>query len=101
MAFGRDMVLPMIFQADWESIRERRMNQIQANARRENQLKIPHECKVGDKVLVRRPGIQPKLNPPRDGPYAIEQVNANGTIVIRKGAISERINIRRVIPYFE
>jgi hypothetical protein len=28
-------------------------------------------------------------------------VFANGTILIWRGAVSERVNIRRVIPYFE
>jgi hypothetical protein len=42
-----------------------------------------------------------KLAPPREGPYQVERVFANGTLLIQRGAISERVNIQRVTPYFE
>ena len=38
---------------------------------------------------------------PREGPYEIVRVNANGTVRIRKGAVRDTVNIRLVTPYFE
>ena len=61
--------------------------------------RIPHKYHVGDRVSKTRPGTLPKLTPKRDGPYEVINVYDNGTIRIRRGAVSERINIRCVHPY--
>ena len=61
----------------------------------------PHTYSVGDKVAKRRPGILPKLRRKRDGPYEVTAVYNNGTVRIRRGAVQERINIRRLNPYHE
>jgi hypothetical protein len=71
------------------------------NNDRENRSRIPHKYKKNDKVLLTKPGTNPKLDTPRMGPYAVKRVYTNGTIRIRRGVISERVNIRRVTPYFE
>jgi transposase InsO family protein len=101
LVFGRDMLLPITFRANWARIRERRQEEMTRNNRRENQRRIRHEYKVGDKVLLDTPGILPKLRTPRSGPYVVQQVHTNGTVRIQRGAISERVNIRRLTPFFE
>ena len=40
------------------------------------------------------------MEAPRAGPYRVTQVFTNGTVRIRRGAITETVNIRNVIPYF-
>jgi hypothetical protein len=61
---------------------------------------IPYEYKVGDQVLIETSGIDRKLSTPRTGPYPVTNViNKNGTIRIQKGILSERVNIRRIIPF--
>jgi len=35
-----------------------------------------------------------------DSPYTIDQVHMNGTIRVQYGSKSERLNSRRVTPYF-
>jgi hypothetical protein len=101
LVFGRDVILPIRFKADWAAIQERRQQQILRDNVRENATRIPHEYKVGDKVSKTRPGIQPKLRRKRDGPYEVIAVDDTGTIRIRQGAIAERLNIRRVMPFNE
>ena len=71
------------------------------NNQRENAKRIPHDYKEGDLVSKEIPGIKPKLSAPREGPYRVEKVYSNGTIRIRRGHVSERINIRRVQPYHQ
>jgi transposase InsO family protein len=61
LVFGRDMILPIQFKANWAAINERRRQEIMRNNKRENDKRIPHAYKVGDKVAKTRPGIQPKL----------------------------------------
>jgi transposase InsO family protein len=101
LVFGRDMILPIQFKANWAAINERRRQEIMRNNKRENDKRIPHAYKVGDKVAKTRPGIQPKLRQKRDGPYEVIAVLNNGTLRIRRGAITERVNIRRLTPFTE
>jgi hypothetical protein len=95
------MILPLKFKVNWPEIKLRRQAEMKRNNDRENKSRIPHKYKVGDMVLLTKPGINPKLDTPRMGPYKVERVFTNGTIGIRRGVISERVNIRRVTPYFE
>jgi len=101
LVYGRDMFLPIKFEADWQRIRNRRQAEMTRNNNRENRLRIPHEYKVGDQVLVQRPGTLRKMTTPRQGPYKIVQVNTNGTIRIQRGVVTETINIRRVTPFID
>jgi hypothetical protein len=99
LVFNRDMFLPIQFVADWTNIRLKRQKEINKSNSRENKSRIPHEYKVGDRILLTTPGILPKLTSPRTGPYAVVNVHDNGTVTIRKGHVQQRINIRRILPY--
>ena len=99
LVFGRDMLLPIQFKADWARIRQRKQTQINTANLQENMQRIPHEYKVGDQVLLENYGIKAKLSPPRKGPYNITNVYTNGTVRIQRGAVSERVNLRRLTPY--
>ena len=101
LVFGRNTFLPVQFKADWAAIRARRQELINKSNKRENRRRIRHVYKVGDKVSKKKPGIQPKLRRKRDGPFTVTRVFANGTVSIRNGAVTERINIRRIQPFRE
>jgi hypothetical protein len=101
LVFGRDMILPLKFKADWARIRQQRQEAIIKNNIRENKSRIYHEYKPGDKVLLTKPGIIRKLSAPRTGPHEIIGVYPNGTVLLQRGVIQERVNIRRLTPYFE
>jgi len=53
------------------------------------------------KVLLRQDGINRKAAEKFTGPYEITQVHTNGTVRIQRGTVSERLNIRRIKPFFE
>ena len=55
---------------------------------------------VGGQILVCNDGILHKVEIGWTGPYHITTVQTNGTIRIQRGALSERLNISRVKPYF-
>ena len=101
LVFNRDMILPIQMQFDWERIRKQRQQTINKNNEKENTRRIPHQYKVGDKVLLARPGMLRKLSIPRTGPHIVQAVYTNGTLQIKRGSISERVNIRRVTPFIE
>ena len=101
LVFGRDMLLPIKFKTDWAIIAQRKQKSINQSNSRENSKQKPFDYKVGDKVLLEKPGIIPKMSTPRTGPYHIQQTFTNGTVIIQKGVVNQRINIRQLTPYFE
>jgi hypothetical protein len=102
LVFGIDMVLPITFMTDWGEIEQQRQKEMSRNNRRENASIITHDYKVGDKVLLKKPGKHLiKLEAPRTGPHTVTAIYTNGTLHIQKGNVNERVNIRRLFPYFE
>ena len=43
----------------------------------------------------------PKAEDKNESPYLVTQVFSNGTVRLQRGSINERLNIRRLTPYFE
>jgi hypothetical protein len=83
-------------------IEQQRQKEMARNKRRENASRIRHDYKVGDKVLLRKPGKHlRKLEDPKTGPYTVTAIYNNETVRIQKGKVNERVNIRRLFPYFE
>jgi hypothetical protein len=99
MQFGRDMVLPIKFMADWGAIEQQLQKEMGRNNRRENASRISHDNKVGDKILLKRPGTHLRtLEAPRTAPHTVTTIYTNGTVRIQKGKVNERVNIRRLFP---
>ena len=63
--------------------------------------RLDFDYTVGQKVLLKKDGILRKAEDKYDGPYVITNVYTNGTVRIQRGTINERLNIRRLTPYFE
>jgi hypothetical protein len=76
--------------------------QTDLNTQRENNSRVDYDYKVGGKVLVWKDGILRKTESWYDSePWTITSVHMNGTIRVECGSKSERLNIRRVTPFFE
>eukprot|EP00804_Cyclotella_cryptica_P025130 CCRYP_012980-RA/>CCRYP_012980-RA protein AED:0.39 eAED:0.39 QI:0/-1/0/1/-1/1/1/0/418 len=100
--FGRDMLFDVPYIADWNKIGEYRQWQTDRNTRWENASRIDWDYQPGDKVLLRKDGILRKTESRYESdPWTITSVHTNGTIRVQHGTKSERLNIRRVTPYFE
>ena len=99
--FGRDMMFDIPYLADWNKIGEYRQRQTDRNTARENKSRVDYDYKVGGRVLIRKDGVlrkgETKCHPE---PWTITEVHTNGTIRIQCNNKSERLNIRRVVPYF-
>ncbi len=100
LVFGRDMLLSIPFRADWARIKLRKQGLINKGVLRENASRIQHEYKVNDLVLLDKPGILRKSTQPRTGPHTVTKIYKNSTVQIKRGAISERVTLRRLTPYF-
>ena len=59
------------------------MNQRLESTRKQKE----HNYKIGDKVLLQNPGKLRKVTVPYSGPYEVQRVLTNGTIMIQKGAV--------------
>ena len=99
LVFGRDAILPIFQQADWQYIKEKKQRLINLNNQRENAKRIPHEYKVNDKILLLRKKRTKHGEREYDGPYSVLAVHANGSEKIQKPNYSDVVHMRQIIPY--
>ena len=98
LVFGRDMIFNIKHVADWEAIKQRKQKIINQNNARENKKRLKHNYNVNDMVLLERHDAR-EYESPYLGPFKITEVYTNGTVTIKKGAVYERVNIRRLVPF--
>ena len=101
LVYGRDMIYPVQYIAQWDIIRKRKQQLIDKSNTTENRKRVKYTYNVGDKILKTVDVLQRKLDSPTEGPFNITKVNNNGTVDIRKGIVVEMVNIRRIKPFFE
>ena len=99
LVFGRDAILNTKFVADWHLIRKRKQRIINENNQRENDKRLAHEYQAGDSILYHVPTTNKYGKSPWQGPYKILRVYDNGTVQVRMGALTDRVNIRNIRPY--
>ena len=72
---------------------------INENLRRQNAKRSRYDYAVGQKIL-KKLHDPTKLGERTKGPYEVKQVHVNGSITIElRPGVTERINIRRVLPF--
>ncbi len=104
LVFGRDAMLNISFQADWEYIRDRKQKLIVQNNKRENATRVPHTYSVGDKVMVKQLPNRKHGEAQFVGPLTVTKVNDNGTVQLKKasstkdGAVYQTWNVRNLDP---
>ena len=99
--FGRDMMFNIPYLADWTEIGKQRQKLANRDNERENARRIDVDYRVGQKVLIKNDEIKRKAQNSSLGPFEIIEVHTNETVRIQRGKITERLNIRRLVPYFE
>ena len=99
LVFNRDMFLNIPLIADWHAITTKREHLVNENLRRANKKRRRFDYTINQQIL-KKLHEPTKLGNRTTGPYSIKQVHANGTITIElREGVTERINIRHVIPY--
>jgi hypothetical protein len=76
----RDTIHDIRFQANWNRITNNKQKNISSSNKRENLNRIKYNYKVGDRILIRKPGLRRKLPAPKEGPYTILEVGTNGMV---------------------
>ena len=99
LVYHRDMFFDIPVVVDLIAIQEKRQVMIDHNLMKQNQKRREYYYKIGDMVMVK--AVNPsKLEPRAIGPYPITQIYTNGSVEIaRTPHITERINLRRLVPY--
>jgi hypothetical protein len=101
LVFNRDMFLNILLIANWHAITQKCEHLINENLMHENCKQKCYDYVPNQKVLKKRHKTC-ELGQKTSGPYKIMQTHVDGTLTVElKPRISERINIRRVIPYKE
>ena len=103
LVFGRDAILNVSFEANWQYIKEQKQKLILQNNAQENTSPLIHTCAVGDKAMTRRLPNRKHGSDRQQGPYTALRVNENGTLRLSKatrngGAVIQTWNIRNVDP---
>ena len=100
LVFGRDALLNVSFEADWQYIKERKQHRILQNNKKENAKRHDHTSHPGDEVMVREDPNRKLEGAQFSGPYTVTQVNDNGTVskATHRGAVLQTWNICNVKP---
>ncbi|KAL7530913.1 LOW QUALITY PROTEIN: hypothetical protein ACHAXR_008651, partial [Thalassiosira sp. AJA248-18] len=99
LVFGRDMFLDVPLIADWQVISARRTQVVNESLRRADLKRRSYDYVQGEREL-KKTHKPTKLGERTEGPYTISQVHVNGIVSIQlRPSVTERINIRRVIPH--
>ena len=96
------MIFNLATVIDWRVISARKQTQVDRDNLQGNARRVNYDYAVDDRVFVKNKGVQRKLDPIKQGPYTITEVHTNGTVWIQERRnFTERINIRRLEPFFE
>jgi hypothetical protein len=82
-------------------IKNNKQKIISSSNKRENINRIKHNFNFGDHFLLRKPGLRRKLSAPKEGLYTVLEVGTNVMTRLQRGIVHERVNIRRIEPFFE
>jgi RNase H-like domain found in reverse transcriptase/Reverse transcriptase (RNA-dependent DNA polymerase)/Integrase zinc binding domain len=100
LVFQRDMILDIPVVGDWITIQQHREQLIDKRTITANNKRFSFDYKVGMEVLKLVPNPS-KLQERAKGPYKIVEIHSNGNATIQLTPhVQERINIRRLKPYF-
>jgi len=98
--FQRDMLLPISCITNWEIIRLKQQQRAHHNNFLENLRRRPFTYTPIMEVMLQDPTGE-KLSAKCKGPFKISKVHSNGTATIcLKNNVFQRVNIRRIKPYF-
>ena len=101
LVFGRDALLNIQFQADWNLIRKRKQQHTNENNQKENAKWLACKYEVGDKILIENTLKGKCASKPHKEPCEITAVYNNDTVCYPKGAVTDAINIWQIKLHME
>ena len=104
LAFGRSMLHPFPSKVDWSQLLQHKKERVNNINHRENRGRKEFDYQVGQEILIlNKNQMKGKLEPTvlNEGPWTIKRIHNNGTVSILRNKYLERINIRRIHPFFK
>ena len=98
------MLHPFPSKVDWSQLLKHKQERVNDINHRENQGRKEFDHQVGQEVLIlNKNQVKGKLEPKvlNEGSWTIQKVHTNGTVSILRNKYLERINIRRIRPFFK
>ena len=99
LVFGRDPFINISHEVNWRLVNKRRQDRIIKNNIKENKKRKKHEYCIGDKVLIKNSWDTKYRDEPYSGPFKVDEVYNNGTVLVDTGLIKDKYNIRNIHPY--
>ena len=99
LVFGRDAILSINQEANWQLIKQHKKALINVDNQKENQNRQSHVYHTGDKVILEN-AWKTKFNQDAYiGPYTVTEVRNNGTVYARKGNVTDTYSLRNITPF--
>ena len=99
LVFGQDAILNISHEANWQLIKQRKQELACKNNIRENKKRVAHVYKPEDLILIKNEQKTKYGKDAHQGPWTVTHVNNNRNVKIKKGIVSDTINIRNIHPY--
>eukprot|EP00957_Ditylum_brightwellii_P202262 15329347-Ditylum_brightwellii.AAC.1 len=96
LVFGRDAILNVKHEADWNYIKQRREELKRKNNEQDNKKRKAQNDQIGDKVVPKGNRATKYGANSYSGPYPIEQINNNGTVKFRMNRVIDVVNLRNI-----
>ena len=100
LVFGRDMLLDLKFEPNYEQMWATKQKRFKYNNIRENSKRAAHDYNVDDYVYIITDGQYRKLEEDKQYPFRITEVLTNGTVRLQKGVVNKHLNILPLTPHF-
>lgn len=100
LVFGRDMLLDLKFETNYEQMWAKKQKRFKYNNIRENSKRAAHDYNVDDYVYIITDGQYHKLEGDKQCPFRITEVLTNGTVRLQKGVVNKHLNILPLTPHF-
>ena len=100
LVFGRDMLLDLKFEPNYEQMWAKKQKRFKYNNIRENSKRAAHDYNVDDYVYIITYGQYRKLEGDKQCPFRITEVLTNGTVRLQKGVVNKHLNILPLTPHF-
>ena len=99
LVFGRDAILNLSHEANWQLIKLRKQERINKNNAKENSGRVAHTYRPGNLVLLKNEQNLKYGADAYQGPWTVKTVNKNGTVYVNKGIVNDIVNVRNIHPY--
>ena len=99
LVLSQDAMLNLLHEANWQLIKLRKQELINKNNKKENTKCVNYTYTPGKLVLLKNKWTTKFDEEIYQGPWELTSVNNNGTLSIKIGIITDKVNIQNIHLY--